>query len=65
MTDKPTHGVTSEMIRQFVDNHGWTLAKADPVIGPVIRKMQAEQRAYEDSIIEPYADSFGAVHDNR
>lgn len=45
--------VTAEMIRRFVDKHGWTLAKADKIIGPVVRKMFAEQRAFENSIVEP------------
>ena len=53
MTSKPTHGVTNQMIRQFVDKWGWVLAKADPTIGPVIRKMFAEQYEYERTLIEP------------
>lgn len=42
--------MTPEMIRQFVDKWGWTLAKADPILGPAIRKMRAEQRKFADSI---------------
>lgn len=47
---KPTHGVTNQMIRQFVDKWGWTLAKADPVLGPAIRKMRSEQRKFQEAI---------------
>lgn len=45
--------VTNEMIRRFVDKHGWALAKADKILGPVIRKMRDDQRKFSDSIIEP------------